>query len=93
MPLNIESRKGQASPRVDDENKKTMKQVRSIAEDSGQHIIRTFTNNPDRNDETWMKHTLTNLDSEWNVTFDFRPVHTYTLTEEVEYIKPKARVY
>jgi succinate dehydrogenase / fumarate reductase flavoprotein subunit len=48
---------------------------------------------PDRNDETWMKHTLTNLDSEWNVTFDFRPVHTYTLTEEVEYIKPKARVY
>jgi len=27
------------------------------------------------------------------VTLDYRPVHEYTLTDEVEYIKPKARVY
>jgi hypothetical protein len=27
------------------------------------------------------------------VTIDYRPVHTYTLTNEVAYIEPKARVY
>jgi succinate dehydrogenase / fumarate reductase, flavoprotein subunit len=24
---------------------------------------------------------------------DYRPVHTYTLTQDVEYIAPKARTY
>jgi succinate dehydrogenase / fumarate reductase, flavoprotein subunit len=28
-----------------------------------------------------------------NVTIDYRPVHTYTLTNDVSYIEPKARVY
>ena len=27
------------------------------------------------------------------VRIDYRPVHEYTLTDEIEYIKPKARVY
>ena len=27
------------------------------------------------------------------VKIDYRPVHEYTLTDEIEYIKPKARVY
>jgi succinate dehydrogenase / fumarate reductase flavoprotein subunit len=27
------------------------------------------------------------------VSLDYRPVHDYTLTDEAEYIKPKARVY
>jgi succinate dehydrogenase / fumarate reductase flavoprotein subunit len=27
------------------------------------------------------------------VKLDYRPVHTYTLTNEVQYIPPKARVY
>ena len=48
---------------------------------------------PDRDDENWMKHTLAWLDDDWNVRLDYRPVHTYTLTDEVEYIVPKARVY
>jgi succinate dehydrogenase / fumarate reductase flavoprotein subunit len=26
-------------------------------------------------------------------TLDYRPVHEYTLTDDVQYIKPKARVY
>ena len=48
---------------------------------------------PDRDDDNWMKHTLAWLDSDWSVKLDYRPVHTYTLTDEVEYIEPKARVY
>ena len=27
------------------------------------------------------------------VKLDYRPVHEYTLTDDVEYIKPKKRVY
>ena len=41
-----------------------------------------------------MKHTLTWLDTDTGkVTIDYRPVHTYTLTNDVSYIEPKARVY
>ena len=48
---------------------------------------------PDRDDENWMKHTIAWLDQSGKVKIDFRPVHTYTLTDEAEYIEPKARVY
>jgi succinate dehydrogenase / fumarate reductase flavoprotein subunit len=49
---------------------------------------------PDRDDVNWMKHTLSWLDyATGKVTIDYRPVHTYTLTNEVSYIEPKARVY
>ncbi|HLU92399.1 MAG TPA: hypothetical protein VKZ46_07415, partial [Pedomonas sp.] len=47
---------------------------------------------PNRDDENWMKHTLAWF-NDGKVTIDYRPVHTYTLTEEVGYIEPKARVY
>jgi succinate dehydrogenase / fumarate reductase flavoprotein subunit len=33
------------------------------------------------------------MDVRGNVTIDYRPVHTYTLTNDVSYIEPKARVY
>jgi len=48
---------------------------------------------PDRDDEHWMKHTLSWMDSDGKVSIDYRPVHTYTLTDEVEYFPPKKRVY
>ena len=48
---------------------------------------------PDRDDENWMKHTLAWVGDDWKVRLDYRPVHTYTLTNDVEYIQPKARVY
>ena len=48
---------------------------------------------PDRDDDNWMKHTLAWMDEDGTVSIDYRPVHTYTLTDEVEYIKPKKRVY
>jgi succinate dehydrogenase / fumarate reductase flavoprotein subunit len=47
-----------------------------------------------RDDENWMKHTLAWLDVNTGQTrIDYRPVHTYTLTSDIEYIKPKARTY
>jgi len=49
---------------------------------------------PKRDDETWMKHTLAWLDVNTGETrIDYRPVHTYTLSNDVEYIAPKARTY
>ena len=47
-----------------------------------------------RNDVTWMKHTLAWYDGQsGKVKIDYRPVHAYTMTSDIEYIKPKARVY
>ena len=41
-----------------------------------------------------MKHTLAWLDhTAHEVTIDYRPVHTYTMSNEIQYIEPKARVY
>jgi succinate dehydrogenase / fumarate reductase flavoprotein subunit len=59
-------------------------------ESRGAHAREDF---PNRDDQTWMKHTLAWLDESGKVTIDYRPVHTYTLTNEVEYIQPKARTY
>jgi succinate dehydrogenase / fumarate reductase flavoprotein subunit len=52
---------------------------------------------PKRDDQNWMKHTIAWFDG-WGgqggeVKLDYRPVHEYTLTDEIAYIKPKARVY
>ena len=48
---------------------------------------------PNRDDKTWMKHSLAWVDGHGQVTLGYRPVHTYTLTNEAEYIEPQARVY
>ena len=48
---------------------------------------------PDRDDDNWMKHTVSWVDSDFNTKIDYRPVHSYTLTDEIDYIPPKARVY
>lgn len=47
----------------------------------------------DRDDESWMKHTLSWISDKGEVKFDYRPVHMYTLTDEAEVIPPKKRVY
>ena len=59
-------------------------------ESRGAHAHEDF---PNRDDENWMKHTLAWVDADWKVKLDYRPVHTYTLTNDVKYIPPKARVY
>lgn len=49
---------------------------------------------PNRDDVNWMKHTLSWADAaKHKVRLAYRPVHTYTLSNDIEYIKPKARVY
>ncbi len=48
---------------------------------------------PERDDENWMKHTLAWCDDKHKTTIDYRPVHSYTMTDDIEYIKPKPRVY
>jgi succinate dehydrogenase flavoprotein subunit len=60
-------------------------------ESRGAHAREDF---PKRDDQNWMKHTLSWIDpSNGWARLDYRPVHTYTLTNDVEYIPPKARVY
>ncbi len=48
---------------------------------------------PDRDDVNWMKHTLAWLTDAGEVNIEYRPVHQYTLTDDVQFIAPKARVY
>jgi len=49
---------------------------------------------PNRDDAEWMKHTLAWADyAKRKISIDYRPVHAYTLTNEMNYIEPKARVY
>ena len=48
---------------------------------------------PDRDDENWMKHTLAWRTGPKEVKIDYRPVHMHTMTDEVEVVPPKKRVY
>jgi succinate dehydrogenase / fumarate reductase flavoprotein subunit len=60
-------------------------------ESRGAHAREDF---PTRNDDEWMKHTLMWIDTVLGETkVDYRPVHTYTMTNDIAYIAPKARVY
>jgi succinate dehydrogenase / fumarate reductase flavoprotein subunit len=60
-------------------------------ESRGAHAREDF---PERNDDVWMKHTLAWLDSKTGaVSIDYRPVHAYTMSNDITYIAPKARVY
>src|SRR5476649_416596 len=59
-------------------------------ESRGAHAREDF---PDRDDKNWMKHTLTWMNDKGKVKIDYRPVHTYTLTNDIAYIEPKARIY
>ncbi len=69
----------------------TMDSAVNRQESRGAHAREDF---KDRDDKEWMKHTLAFIDdTAKTISLDYRPVHTYTMSNEVEYIKPKARVY
>jgi succinate dehydrogenase / fumarate reductase flavoprotein subunit len=59
-------------------------------ESRGAHAREDF---PDRDDTNWMKHTLCSIDEKGKTKVDYRPVHLYTLSNEVQPVPPKARVY
>ena len=61
------------------------------AESRGAHAREDY---PDRDDTNWLKHTLAWVVADsGHVTFDYRPVHLNTMTDEVESFPPKKRVY
>jgi len=68
----------------------TMNGADARKESRGGHAREDFSS---RDDDTWMKHTLAWVDEKRNVTLGYRDVHSYTLTDEIDYIAPKERVY
>ncbi len=59
-------------------------------ESRGAHAREDF---KDRDDKNWMKHSVIYVNDNGKVNITYRPVHMNTLTNDVEPIPPKARVY
>ena len=68
----------------------TVNSAANRKESRGAHAMEDF---PDRDDDNWMKHTLAWRADEGEVNIDYRPVHDFTMSNDVKYIEPKVRVY
>lgn len=68
----------------------TMHGAHNRKESRGAHAREDYS---DRDDKNWMKHSIYWINEKGEVKIDYRPVHQYTLTDEVEVVPPKKRVY
>ena len=59
-------------------------------ESRGAHAREDF---PDRDDVNWQKHSVCWVNDDDSTRIDYRPVHMYTLTSDVDVVPPKPRVY
>jgi len=68
----------------------TMYSAEHRTESRGAHAREDY---KERDDVNWLKHTLVNVDAKGKASFEYRPVHLHTLTNDVEPVPPKARTY